>query len=222
MFGGVLNRIMLVSCNPNYFVTEDGRVWSRHTKKFLKQSTVGGYRQVRLQANKTVQQPKVHRLVAEAFIGRIPDGMHVCHCDGDRTNNRRDNLRIDTPKGNAADKKKHGTYLAGERIANSKVDDATVLEIRARLEAGERGRHIARDLGLSESIVSKIKRGRSRPHLIDRGRSIKRVRILTDDQAREVRSRVAAGENKLRLASEYGVSRRTIEDIVTGRTYKDV
>jgi hypothetical protein len=44
-----------------------------------------------------------HRVVASAFHGSIPTGMHVCHYDGEKTNNRAENLRIDTPAGNAFD-----------------------------------------------------------------------------------------------------------------------
>lgn len=52
----------------------------------------------------------VHQLVAEAFIGPIPDGWHTCHNDGDSTNNRADNLRYDTPAANCMDMVKHGTH----------------------------------------------------------------------------------------------------------------
>jgi len=44
----------------------------------------------------------VHRLVLEAFVGPCPDGMECCHNDGDRTNNRLENLRWDTHKNNMA------------------------------------------------------------------------------------------------------------------------
>ena len=36
----------------------------------------------------------IHRLVAEAWVGVIPDGMQVHHVDGDRSNNTASNLRI--------------------------------------------------------------------------------------------------------------------------------
>lgn len=40
-----------------------------------------------------------HRLVAEAYLGKT-SGMHVDHIDGDRKNNRVENLRIVTAKEN--------------------------------------------------------------------------------------------------------------------------
>ena len=40
------------------------------------------------------QQKYVHRVVAETFISGIPSGYVVNHIDGDRLNNRSDNLEI--------------------------------------------------------------------------------------------------------------------------------
>ena len=45
-------------------------------------------------------QGHVHRAVAELFIGDIPEGYQVDHIDGNRMNNRVDNLRICTQQEN--------------------------------------------------------------------------------------------------------------------------
>jgi len=45
----------------------------------------------------------LHVVVAESFFGPRPDGMHVCHADGDKQNNNIKNLRYDTAKGNWED-----------------------------------------------------------------------------------------------------------------------
>ena len=50
-----------------------------------------GYYVVNLGHNKT---QLVHRLVCEAFIGKIPKGMTVNHKDGNKANNRVENLEI--------------------------------------------------------------------------------------------------------------------------------
>lgn len=52
----------------------------------------------------------VHRLVAAAFIGQCPDGMEVCHKDGDPANNRVGNLRYGTRSDNVQDMLRHGTH----------------------------------------------------------------------------------------------------------------
>lgn len=58
-----------------------------------------GYMQVSI-GRKT---KNVHVLVAQAFLGERPDGYHVCHRDGNKTNNSIKNLRYDTPAGNWED-----------------------------------------------------------------------------------------------------------------------
>jgi hypothetical protein len=78
----------------------------------------------------------VHVLVAEAFIGPRPDGLHVCHNDGVPTNNRADNLRYDTPKGNHADRLKHGTSNRGENHGQARLTAEDVRAIRAEYAAG--------------------------------------------------------------------------------------
>ena len=50
----------------------------------------------------------VNRLVAETFIGPIPPKHEVNHLDGDKHNNRADNLEITTKQGNIDHAVKHG------------------------------------------------------------------------------------------------------------------
>ena len=73
----------------------------------------------------------VHRLVALAFLGPCPEGMEVCHQDGNRANPRLDNLRYDTHVNNMSDKKRHGTHTLGEVHSRATLTDAQVYEIRA-------------------------------------------------------------------------------------------
>jgi hypothetical protein len=49
----------------------------------------------------------LHVVVAEAFLGSRPEGMHICHSDGDKNNNKLSNLRYDTAKGNWEDFRKN-------------------------------------------------------------------------------------------------------------------
>ncbi len=74
-----------------------------------------GYFHVGLHSGAKQQRLYVHRLVLEAFVGPCPAGMEGCHNDGDRANNRLDNLRWDTSKNNHADRLEHGTDTRGEK-----------------------------------------------------------------------------------------------------------
>ncbi len=68
-----------------------------------------GHLHVGLWRDNKMSNQLVHRLVATAFIGPPEQGMKACHNDGHPSNNRVENLRWDTQKGNLADRKIHGT-----------------------------------------------------------------------------------------------------------------
>jgi len=55
------------------------------------------------------------------FKNKRPDGYQCCHNDGNPHNNRIENLRWDTPKGNNLDKIRHGTSGRGEKNPMAKI-----------------------------------------------------------------------------------------------------
>lgn len=59
---------------------------------------------------KAWQHRKVHLLVLEAFVGPRPHGLIGCHNDGDKNNNRPENLRWDTYSSNSYDTVRHGNH----------------------------------------------------------------------------------------------------------------
>src|SRR5690625_2037351 len=61
--------------------------------KLLKASTTAqGYKTVVLRKGKVKENFRIHRLVAQAFIENEDDKPYVNHLDGDKTNNRVNNL----------------------------------------------------------------------------------------------------------------------------------
>lgn len=104
----------------------------------------------------------VHRLVAAAFLGPIPDGRVVAHGNGDRSDARLGNLRYATPRENEADKAAHGTKLVGERHPRTVVTDEVVRAIRQEHAAGSSQVSLARKYGTHQTNVSLIVRGLTR------------------------------------------------------------
>lgn len=91
-----------------YQVSNTGKVKSmnyRHTDvpRILVQANFrSGYKFVNIyNADKKRREYSVHRLVWEAFVGPIPEGMQINHKDENKTNNSLKNLEIVTPKQNA-------------------------------------------------------------------------------------------------------------------------
>lgn len=77
---------------PNYEVNELGQVRNRKTGRVLKQSKrKDGYCQVMLGGKTTPLY--IHRLVAETFIPNPKNMNQVDHINGDKSDNRLENLR---------------------------------------------------------------------------------------------------------------------------------
>lgn len=69
---------------------------------------------------------RIHRLVAETFIGKIPKGYHVHHKDGNKQNNMVDNLEILSPREHSLETIKQNPHCLDGMIAYNKgriIDD---------------------------------------------------------------------------------------------------
>lgn len=78
--------------------------------KVLSPSSSTGHLFVNLFRAGASEKKYVHRLVMGAFVGPLPDGLEVCHNDGDPTNNTTGNLRYDTHSENNRDTVRHGRH----------------------------------------------------------------------------------------------------------------
>ena len=100
---------------PDYVVEDDGRVFSKKTQKYLKQSDCNGYRTVELFNNGRSKRILVHRIVAEAYIPNPDNLPQVNHKDENRANNTASNLEWCTAKYNM-------NYGIGAKTRHSKID----------------------------------------------------------------------------------------------------
>lgn len=111
---------------------------------------------------------KIHQLVLAAFVGPCPAGMQCRHLNGDRADNRPENLKWGTPRENAADQERHGTKVRGEAQGLAKLTEADVLDLVARHEAGETVAAIARSLDVDKSTIYRILNGETWRHVTER------------------------------------------------------
>lgn len=112
--------------------------------------------------NNKQKMMRIHRIVLFAFIGSPPLGHECCHNDGNPLNNHLSNLRWDTASNNQRDRVKHGTSNRGERCAAAKLTEAQALAI---LSDNRVQSVIAKDYGVLQNTVSRIKTGRRWSHL---------------------------------------------------------
>lgn len=79
---------------PHLFVSSEGRVWSTFYSRYLRSHlTNRGYLRVCLAKNRRRKLVHLHRLVAEAFIPNPKGLTDVDHINGNKLDNRVDNLQ---------------------------------------------------------------------------------------------------------------------------------
>lgn len=165
---------------PEYFVRDDGLVERRFdSRKYQKAGSVlygrvlaSGYRQFKLVGNDGKPYlVRDNRLVAIAFHGPAPTKTHQsAHKNGDRLDNRPENLYWATPKQNKRDAIRHGTAVHGEAVVNqhgpAKITREIVMDIRADY-TGTRGEitQLARKYGVYPTCIQKILSGETWRHV---------------------------------------------------------
>lgn len=144
-------------------ILSDGRNWKG---RILAQKTdKGGHKSVRLCRADIHIFRGVHVLMLEAFVGPCPAGMQGAHNDGAADRNILGNLRWDTPKGNTADRVKHGTQLYGEKVHGAKLTSKQIAEVRRLRAAGMIHKDIAEKFGVTAANICQITLGHTWRHI---------------------------------------------------------
>ena len=142
---------LITQCKYNlkfdYYVTDDGRIWSDRTKKYLSfQYDKDGYVKVSMRStdNKS-HRYSVHRLVLENFNPvKNMELLQVNHKDGNKLNNRLENLEWVTCKENI------------QHAINNNLR-AKINEIYKRANNGESNVKLAKEFNMHPDQIGRIK-----------------------------------------------------------------
>lgn len=157
---------------PNYYITKDGRVWSKKRPKvkggWLKPSSNGSHLYFSLCNKGKIWHKYAHRLVLETYIGPCPDGMECRHLNGNPLDNRLENLCWGSCSDNHKDAVLHGTLLFGQGEKNISAK-LTEKEVRFIFTAYHNKTHkpgeLAKLFGINVDHVSRIARKERWGHL---------------------------------------------------------
>lgn len=119
-------------------------------------TTKNGYQHVELHGHAGAKGSLVHRLVMGAFVGPCPDGFQVNHKNGDKRDNRIENLEYLTP----GDNLQHSRDTLRNRHG-AKLTESDVLKIRELVRTGVSQREIARRFGVVQGVIGHIVAGRT-------------------------------------------------------------
>ena len=136
---------------PSYNGSSEGRIMNIRTQRILKTFVnEKGYETVCLRKNNQQHTVKVHKVIAETFLGEHP-GMDVRHKNGDRSKNNIDNLEWCSRQETIASAFERGTKIPSRQIP------VKVLETGKRYSSI---RECARDINCSQTEICKYLSGK--------------------------------------------------------------
>ena len=210
----------------SYYVTRYGDVWNTETMyKLGIRVKRDGYNSVDLGSKNDV---RVHRLVAHHFVRvpkdlvdqRIPEeNLVVNHLDGNKLNNRWDNLEWTTNQGNTEHASING-------LLHTAIDKHLLERIWQRLQEGYSDIDISKETGILSQIVSHIRHGTSPRYRTDKytwPKHSPNVRELDRDTIFSIYDDfINTDKSNPELSRKYDVSRQSISDLRIGRHHSDL
>lgn len=145
-----------------YSINEYGVIYSHYRNKLMSPvEDSDGYLIVCLHKNKKQMNRKIHRLVASTFIEQ--SNKQINHKDGNKKNNFYKNLEYCNHTDNQRHAWKTGLKKAkrGKLSHYAKLDEKEVKEIKKLLNLGLSQTRIAKNYGVTQPTISRIKYNKS-------------------------------------------------------------
>ena len=205
-----------------YYVTKLGEVWNTEKMTKLKGSVKrDGYRYADL--GSSIHDVRVHRLVAHHFVPKPKDlseeNLVVNHLDGNKLNNRWDNLEWTTNAGNMV-------HASATGLMYTTIDKHVIEHVFKRLQEGYSNVDISRETGISDRVVSMIRHGISPRYRTDKytwSKHSPNVRVLDKDTIFSIYDEFTyTDKNNCEIGRQYNVSSQTISKLRLGNYHSDL
>jgi hypothetical protein len=142
-----------------YYADNLGNIYNARCHRLAVHPHPEGYVRLRIQQGTKSKNVLVHRLVALAFHGYPQDRCVVQHINGDKTDNRAENLKWGTHAENTEDSKFHGTIgRSGERKLTR--DDVSAIR-----QSTESSYTLAAQYDVTPSYIRRVRNHQSWKHL---------------------------------------------------------
>jgi hypothetical protein len=187
-------ELRVLPFSERYSAGSDGHIYSNGVRLRPWRNGPCGHYVVGLRTHGKTVRVLVHRIIATMFIGQAPFvGAEARHLNNDPTNNVPGNLAWGTHADNMADMVRHGRtnsrphiiasrprgdehplrrhperVCRGERSPKAKLTEESARAILRRFASGERQSDLAREYGVTQQLISRMRRGLCWTH-IDRG-----------------------------------------------------
>lgn len=120
-----------------YSISNRGNV-RRNIAHLKRMKQKDGYFRISLYRNRNQKNIRIHKLVANTFLGACPYGLEINHKDGNKSNNHCSNLEYVTRSANIIHAIKKGLlkHPHGENHGMSKLKEKDIVSIRKEWRAG--------------------------------------------------------------------------------------
>lgn len=145
--------------DTKYIVTPDGEIYNERTGRRLKAQSNGQYSKVTLTFNGKQKQILLHRVIAECFIPNPQQKREVNHKNGNKYDNRVENLEWVTPRENQIHAVKSGLKPIGIDLWNAKFTKEQVVSIIEDKKKGLSCKFLAKKYECCRSTISEVSRG---------------------------------------------------------------
>lgn len=136
-----------------YEISTDGQIRNMGTDKIIKQHIRNGYKSTSLYKNKKSNTKNVHRLMGFTFLELTVD-KQINHMDGNKINNKLNNLEVVTAKGNTKHAKDTGLFKHHvKKVSQFDMDGNFVKEFSSIKDA-------EKETGVCNKHISTVCRGR--------------------------------------------------------------